>query len=234
MRGELMGFPATGREASWDESHIGRFEGGRLKEHWGVVDNFTLFQQLGRPSGRPFFRPESRVAYRPVTESLVVMPDPAVSSARAVNRSSRRSMLPPRFRTQHEGAIPAPSAIPPAATTGTGATARTTIGTSAIVPIRPTCRPPSVPWATSTSADPHAAEQPRVRDPEQSTDPCGQQLSPPCPAPPSRGCSGLRRMGAPNTSPRLALVSAFGPVERECLSCLGAVLVSTPTWRRRR
>lgn len=47
MQGEFMGFPATGREASWDESHIGRFEGGRLKEHWGVADTFTLLQQLG-------------------------------------------------------------------------------------------------------------------------------------------------------------------------------------------
>lgn len=46
-------------------------------------ENVTLLGRCleGRPSGRPFFRPESRVAYRPVTEPL----------------------LPPRFRTQHEG-----------------------------------------------------------------------------------------------------------------------------------
>ena len=54
-------------------------------------------------------------------------------------------------------ARPRPSATPPAASTGIGATALTTIGTSGIVPIVPMCPPPSVPWATITSAPARAA-----------------------------------------------------------------------------
>src|SRR5262249_58254138 len=54
-------------------------------------------------------------------------------------------------------ANPRPSAIPPAASTGTGATASTTMGTSVSVVCQPTCPPPSVPYAMMTSAPARAA-----------------------------------------------------------------------------
>jgi hypothetical protein len=49
-------------------------------------------------------------------------------------------------------ATPRPSVIPPAASTGTGATASATAGTSGRVDRRLPCPPASVPWATITSA----------------------------------------------------------------------------------
>ena len=54
-------------------------------------------------------------------------------------------------------ARPRPSAMPPAARTGTGATASTTIGTSAMLACQPTWPPPSVPCAMMTSAPAVAA-----------------------------------------------------------------------------
>ena len=54
----------------------------------------------------------------------------------------------PRARA---AAIWRPSAIPPAASTGVGATASTTCGTSTIVPISPVCPPASEPWAMTRS-----------------------------------------------------------------------------------
>src|SRR5215207_2624070 len=49
-------------------------------------------------------------------------------------------------------ATPRPSAIPPAATTGTAPARSTSSGTSTIVPSQPPWPPASPPWATSTSA----------------------------------------------------------------------------------
>ena len=49
-------------------------------------------------------------------------------------------------------ATPRPSAIPPAATTGTAPARSTSSGTSTIVPTQPPWPPASPPWATSTSA----------------------------------------------------------------------------------
>jgi predicted ester cyclase len=47
QRGEFMGLPATGRAATWQEIHVGRCEGGKLVEHWAVIDQLGLLQQLG-------------------------------------------------------------------------------------------------------------------------------------------------------------------------------------------
>ena len=60
----------------------------------------------------------------------------------------------PRARA---AARPRPSATPPAASTGIGATALTTMGTSGIVPMSPICPPPSVPCATMMSTPARAA-----------------------------------------------------------------------------
>lgn len=45
--GEFMGLPPTGKQVTWQETHIGRFEDGWVKDHWGVVDMLAIFQQLG-------------------------------------------------------------------------------------------------------------------------------------------------------------------------------------------
>lgn len=47
MQGSLMGMPATGKHAEWTEIHIGRFQDGKLVEHWAVVDQLGMLQQLG-------------------------------------------------------------------------------------------------------------------------------------------------------------------------------------------
>jgi steroid delta-isomerase-like uncharacterized protein len=54
-KGEFMGIPATGKSASVNLIDITRFgDDGLAREHWGVVDQFALMQQLGViPSGPP-------------------------------------------------------------------------------------------------------------------------------------------------------------------------------------
>jgi steroid delta-isomerase-like uncharacterized protein len=47
MKGDFMGMPATGKRATWTEIHIGRVANGRLAEHWGLVDQLSMFVQLG-------------------------------------------------------------------------------------------------------------------------------------------------------------------------------------------
>lgn len=45
--GELMGLPPTGKRFSVTEIHICRVADGKIAEHWGVVDNLSMLQQLG-------------------------------------------------------------------------------------------------------------------------------------------------------------------------------------------
>jgi predicted ester cyclase len=45
--GDLMGTPPTGREVEILVIDIVRVEGGRIVEHWNVVDRLGLLQQLG-------------------------------------------------------------------------------------------------------------------------------------------------------------------------------------------
>lgn len=47
MTGDFMDMPATGKSAAWDEVHIGRFANGKLVEHWAVIDQLGMLQQLG-------------------------------------------------------------------------------------------------------------------------------------------------------------------------------------------
>jgi predicted ester cyclase len=51
MTGDFMGMPATGKTATWDEAHIGRYRDGTLVEHWAVQDQLGMLQQLGLASG---------------------------------------------------------------------------------------------------------------------------------------------------------------------------------------
>ena len=54
-KGELMGIPATGKRVSVDLIDITRFgDDGLAREHWGVVDQLAMMQQLGViPAGPP-------------------------------------------------------------------------------------------------------------------------------------------------------------------------------------
>jgi steroid delta-isomerase-like uncharacterized protein len=48
MKGDFMGMPASGKEATWSEIHIVRFDDdGKALEHWGVVDQLGMLAQLG-------------------------------------------------------------------------------------------------------------------------------------------------------------------------------------------
>jgi predicted ester cyclase len=47
MKSDFMGIPATGKSATWTEIHIGRVAGGRLIEHWSLVDQLGMLVQLG-------------------------------------------------------------------------------------------------------------------------------------------------------------------------------------------
>lgn len=45
--GEFAGMPATGKTFSIEGIDIYRIEEGKLAEHWHVVDNLSLLQQVG-------------------------------------------------------------------------------------------------------------------------------------------------------------------------------------------
>ncbi len=49
--GSVMGNPPTGRSVEVDVIDIGRFEDGRLVEHWGIADQLGLMLQLGLVPG---------------------------------------------------------------------------------------------------------------------------------------------------------------------------------------
>jgi predicted ester cyclase len=53
-QGEFMGIPSTGKQVTWTETHLGRYDNGQLAEHWGDVDGLAILQQLGViPDGGP-------------------------------------------------------------------------------------------------------------------------------------------------------------------------------------
>jgi len=45
--GELMGIPPTGRKVSVEVIDIMRVADGKFVEHWGLMDNAAMLQQLG-------------------------------------------------------------------------------------------------------------------------------------------------------------------------------------------
>jgi len=47
QKGEFLGAPASGKQATWSEIHIGRITDGKVVEHWGTVDQMGMAQQLG-------------------------------------------------------------------------------------------------------------------------------------------------------------------------------------------
>jgi predicted ester cyclase len=44
--GDLMGIPPTGKKVSITGIAIDRFENGRSQEHWEIIDELSLMQQL--------------------------------------------------------------------------------------------------------------------------------------------------------------------------------------------
>ncbi|WP_412544102.1 ester cyclase [Longispora sp. K20-0274] len=47
MTGDFMAIPATGLSATWLEMHMARMRGGWIVEHWAVLDQLGMLQQLG-------------------------------------------------------------------------------------------------------------------------------------------------------------------------------------------
>lgn len=46
-RGPFLGLSGTGKTITVDVIDIGRFENGKLVEHWGVPDRFSMLEQSG-------------------------------------------------------------------------------------------------------------------------------------------------------------------------------------------
>lgn len=46
-RAGFFGLPCTGKPIAIDVIDICRFEGGKMVEHWGVPDRFSMLEQLG-------------------------------------------------------------------------------------------------------------------------------------------------------------------------------------------
>ena len=52
-KGELFGIPPTGRKIQFETVDVMRVRDGKITEHWGVDNLFSLMQQLGAlPSAR--------------------------------------------------------------------------------------------------------------------------------------------------------------------------------------
>jgi predicted ester cyclase len=47
MTGDFAEMKASGKRATWDEVHIVRMSGGVAVEHWGLIDQLGMLQQLG-------------------------------------------------------------------------------------------------------------------------------------------------------------------------------------------
>jgi steroid delta-isomerase-like uncharacterized protein len=47
QKGEFMGIPSSGKRVSFSVIDIIRISGGKFVEHWGLMDNSTMMQQLG-------------------------------------------------------------------------------------------------------------------------------------------------------------------------------------------
>ncbi|HUK76747.1 MAG TPA: ester cyclase [Thermoleophilia bacterium] len=56
MRGDFGPMKATGKSATWEEMHIIRMRGGKAVEHWGVVDQLGMMQQVGLAPAPPISR----------------------------------------------------------------------------------------------------------------------------------------------------------------------------------
>jgi predicted ester cyclase len=46
-KGTFLGIPPTGKEIHFETVDAMRVHNGRIKEHWGVANLYSLMQQLG-------------------------------------------------------------------------------------------------------------------------------------------------------------------------------------------
>ncbi len=46
-RGQFLDIAPTGKHARWTEIHEGRMVQGKVSEHWAVIDQLGMLQQLG-------------------------------------------------------------------------------------------------------------------------------------------------------------------------------------------
>lgn len=53
MKGALWGMPATGKPATWTESHFVRIKDGKATDHWGDIDQLGMLRQLGLAPAPP-------------------------------------------------------------------------------------------------------------------------------------------------------------------------------------
>lgn len=47
MTGDFPMMPGTGKFATWDEMHLSAMANGKITEHWAVIDQLGMLQQLG-------------------------------------------------------------------------------------------------------------------------------------------------------------------------------------------
>jgi len=53
MKGGFRGMTATGKRATWTESHFVRIKNGQVTEHWGDIDRLGMLRQLGLAPAAP-------------------------------------------------------------------------------------------------------------------------------------------------------------------------------------
>jgi predicted ester cyclase len=53
MKGDLWGMKATGKQATWTESHFVRIKNGKVTDHWGDIDQLGMLRQLGLAPAAP-------------------------------------------------------------------------------------------------------------------------------------------------------------------------------------
>ena len=52
-KGDIPGFPATGKEIKMSGATVYYFDGNRLTGHWQITDRLGVYQQLRQAAGRP-------------------------------------------------------------------------------------------------------------------------------------------------------------------------------------
>jgi predicted ester cyclase len=52
-QGPFMGIEGTGRKASWIAFGVNRYEGGKIREHWGLPDIMGIMRQIGPEPAAP-------------------------------------------------------------------------------------------------------------------------------------------------------------------------------------
>ena len=59
-KGEFFGIPPTGRRIQFETVDVMRVRNGKIAEHWGVANLFSLMQQLGAIPATPLAEPRGK------------------------------------------------------------------------------------------------------------------------------------------------------------------------------